>query len=531
MREIRIDEDTRIYYIYEEKLYYIENKGTATPRATAEEAKKVLDIVAPSNPVTIDDLISLATVYETLTSLSYTWEDTGAYIKTIQLNDFSKHPICIDCEKSKLYIMNTEIIFDLTLTEGRRNRLDIMQLYYRDTLGLDVTLQELTAIYSLLVQRYNPTPYNVIATPTDTTTALKYNNTIQLSNYRGNSPAVYTITQNPNNKYNYEVIAHIIQIQNNAILLSDTAPSSLYVGQALNVYNTDTTIDTTTYTANGTYYIQEIQDNLILMTENLSAPYLYQPPTLFAVAYKAPILNVDRDDRSITLPDTSYATYYKVGDSIVVHGTVIPTEYENLTVDGTYTIQGIDNNIIYVNEFPTTNYTAPIGATVLPYVYKPIEACPINTITDTNIYTEADIPSYIQVSDEVMVSYPTSIDNPTLEYTTVTGIDTKTLTISTPITKATANYGLLRQPVPYTETLISVTDSKNTNLFPIGDFMVDTTEQVNKYLSLLPNLTLTNSENYSSLNSYVPQTYPVSVGAIEEMSLLGRYSEIYNEEQ
>ena len=69
MREIRIDEDTRIYYIYEEKLYYIENKGTATPRATAEEAKKVLDIVAPFNPVTIDDLISLATVYETLTSL------------------------------------------------------------------------------------------------------------------------------------------------------------------------------------------------------------------------------------------------------------------------------------------------------------------------------------------------------------------------------------------------------------------------------------------------------------------------------
>ena len=99
---------------------------------------------------------------------------------------------------------------------------------------------------------------------------------------------------------------------------------------------------------------KEIQDNLILMTENLSAPYLYQPPTLFAVAYKGFLfLNVDRDDRSITLPDTSYATYYKVGDSIVVHGTVIPTEYENLTVDGTYTIQGIDNNIIYVKRVPT----------------------------------------------------------------------------------------------------------------------------------------------------------------------------------
>lgn len=531
MREIVIDSDTRIYYIYEDKKYYIENKDTTTERTTAEEAKKVLDIVAPDNTISVDDLISLATDYEYLTSLSYTWEDTGAYIKTIQLNSFDKHPLCIDCEKAKLYIMNTEIIFDLTLTEGRRNRLEILQLYYRDTLGLSLTLQELTALYSLLTLRYNSTPYNVIATPSeDKTQALKYTNSIKLSNYRKSSPAVYTITANPNNKYSYDVIGHIVQIQNNAILLSAPPTVELKVGQELNVSNADTTVDTTTYTANGTYYIQEVSDNLILTTENLSSPYLYQPPTLFAVAYKASVLEVDRDARSITLPSTVDATYFEVGDSIVIHGTTIPTEYETLTVDGTYTIQGIDNNIIYTEEYPKTNYQVPIGATILPYVYKPIEACTVHSIDETHIYTETAIPSYIQVNSEVMVSYPNGVENPTLEYTTIEGIDNKTLTFSTPITTFEANFGLLRQPVPYPETLITIEDTTNSNLLPNGSFMVDNKDQVNEYLSLLPDLTLTNSNNYSSLNETVPPTYPVSIGSIQEMSLLGLYSEVYKED-
>ena len=530
MREIIIDENTRVYYIYEDKLYYIENRNTTTPRTTAVETKKVLDIIAPSNTVIINDLISLAETYETLTSLSYTWEDTGAYIKTIQLNSFDKHPLCIDCEKSKIYIMNTEYIFDLTLTESYRTRIEIMQLYYRDTLGLSLTIQELSDLYQLLTLRYNPTPYNVIATPMDTEHALRYNNIIKLSNYRKNSPATYTVTQNPNNKYNYDVIAHIVQIQNNAILLSAPAPSSLYIGQELNVSNTYTTVDTTTYTADGTYYIQEIDGNLILTTENLSSPYLYQPPILFALAYKTAVLSIDRDEQSITVPDTTDASYFVIGDTVVVHGTSIPTEYETLTADGTYTIKGIEDNVIYVEETPTTNYILPDGATTYPCIYKPLEACTINTITNTNIITETAIPSFIQVNSEVMVSYPNGVENPTMEYTTVTGIDNKTLTISLPITNFTANYGLLRQPTPYSETLITVNSSTNPNLLPTGSFMVDNTEQVNQYLHLLPNLTLTNSGNYESLNKAVPQTYPVSIGSVEYMSLLGLYSEIYKED-
>ena len=536
MREIKLDSDTRIYYIYEDKTYYIENKETTTPRTTAEEALKVLKVIAGETPVDIngnaiteDRLIELATVYETLTSLSYNWDDTCAYIKTIQLNSFDKHPITIDCEKSKIYIMNTEYVFDLTLTEGFRTRIEIMQLYFKDTLGLALDIQELSDIYELLTTRYNSTPYNVITTPTEQEPDLKYSNIVKLSNFRNNSPAVYTITFNPYNNYTPQKVANILQIQNNAILLSTTAPSELYKGQKINISNTSTTVDTTTYTADGEYIIKDIDGDLIYTTENLSSPYIYQPPTLFATAYKTPVLAVDRDEQSITLSDISDASYFEVGDSVVIQGTIIPTDYENLTVDGTYTIQGIEDNIIYVTEAPATNYQIPDGATTYPYIYKPIQAGIVNTITNTNIILEAVPPSFIQVNSEIMVSYPNSTGTPTMDYTTVSGIDDKTLTISSSITNFAPNFGELNKLVPYPETLITIEDTTNSNLLPNGSFMVDNFSQVNPYLQLLPNLTLTNQENYDSLNTAVPQTYSVSIGSVEYMTLKGIYSKIYSE--
>lgn len=531
MREIVIDTDTRIYYIYEDKSYYIENKNTTTPRADVTEAKKVLDIVAPNNEVTIDDLVALATNPEYLTSLSFTYSDDGAYIATIQLNDFSKHPIALNAEKSKLYIMNTDYIFDLTLTEGRRNRLDIMQAYYKDVLGLQLTLQELTALYTLITRDYNSTAYNVIKAPEDSTTALYYNDQIKLSNYRKNSPAVYTITSNPNKKYTYNTVAHIMQIQNNAILLSTDAPSFIKAGMQLQVYNTETTVDTTSYTADGLYTIQEVSGNLILTTENLSSPYLYQPPTLFARAYEAPVVAVDRDERSITLPDTSYATYFTVGDSIIIHGTRIPTEYETLTVDGTYTIQGIDNNIIYTEEFPKTNYEVPIGElTPHAYVYKPIQLVPINNITGTAITIEGDtVPSLIEVNSPIMVSYANGVEDPTLEYAKVIGIDSTLLTVDSELTEFTANYGLLRQPIPYPDTLIQVEESLKPSILPVGSFMVDNTDQCSAYLSLLSGLVVPTEDHYNSFNQQVSTSVDVVVGNVTTMKLLGLYSEIYEE--
>lgn len=531
MREIVIDTDTRIYYIYEDKSYYIENKNTTTLRTDATEAKKVLDIVASDNEVTVEDLIALATNPEYLTSLSFTYSDDGAYIATVQLNEFSKHPITLNAEKSKLYIMNTDYIFDLALKEGRRNRLDIMQAYYKDVLGLQLKLQELEALYMLMVETYFPRAYNTIKTPEDKTKVLYYNNEIKLSNYSKSSPATYTVTHNPNNQYSYDVIAHIIQIQNNAILLSADAPSSIKEGTQLQVYNTKTVVDTTSYTADGLYTVQEVDGNLILTTENLSSPYLYQPPTLFVRAYEAPVIGVDRDERSITLSDTSYATYFTVGDSIIIHGTKIPTEYETLTVDGTYTIQGIDNNVIYTEEYPKTNYQEPIGALTHPaYVYKPIQLVPINNITGTSIKVEGDTtPPLIEVNTPIMVSYANGVEDPTLEYAKVTGVDNTIIVIDSELTPFTANYGLLRQPIPYPDTLIQIEESLKPSILPVGSFMVDNTDQCSAYLSLLSGLVVPTEDHYNNFNQQVPKTMDVNVGNVTTMKLLGLYSEIYEE--
>lgn len=532
MREIVIDEDTRVYYVYEEKLFYIENKETSTPRTTATEAKKVLDIVAPSNTVSLDDLISLAETFETLTELYFTWDDKGAYIKTIQLNSFKEHPIAIDCEKAKIYIMNTEYVFDLTLTEGRRNRLNIMQLYYKDTLGLELSLQQLEDLYILLVGYYsNPTPYNVIATPVNTpANQRRYGSYIQLSNYRNVSPAVYNVERNPKNQFTYEnVVGHIIQGENNIVTLSATASSSIHVGQELVIDNADTVVDTTTYTANGTYIVQSVSDNKVYMTENLSSPYSYTPATVSIVAYKNSITSVSRDTNTITVSDTP--TSYLVGDKITIHGTVIQTEYETLTLDGTYTITSINDKNIAVSEPILTDYTTPSGAT--PYIYKAIFANNINTVANNNIVVEGDLSPKIVVVNppqEIVIYYP---DTDTLEYTTVTGIEGNLITTGDSLTPFTPNYALLIKPEPYPEMLITVDYTKNSDLFPTGQFMVDNSEQLEAYLKLLPNLTLTNSDNYACLNELVPTSMPVVVGDINPittMSLLGLYSEVYTEE-
>ena len=521
MREIIIDDDTRVYYIYEDKSYYIENKATVTPRTTATEAKRVLDIVAPANIVTIDDLISLAETYETLTSLSYTWDSTGAYIKTIQLNDFKTHPITIDCTKSKLYIMNTQMIFDLTLTEGRRYRLDTMQAYYRDTLGLDLTLQELTDIYTILTSYYNPTPYNVIGEREDNL-PLYYTNQVKLSNYRGTAPSIYTLTKNPNNSYTYTTIGHILLIEDNIITLSTPAPDTLKVGQTINVSNTVTTVDTAEYTADGEYTVKAIQGNLIYTTENLSSPYIYQPPVLSITAYKNNIQSVSRDNSTITLTNTPIQ--YLIGDQITVVGTVITTEYETLTVDGTYTITDINSNTVTVDTQPITDYTYTEGTQ--PYIYKNIPANNINSINTNHITVEGALYNKVEVGTEVAVMYQ---DN-SIVYTTVTGIDNNIVTVEDTLTNFEINCGLLNIPVPYPETLVAVEYSKDNKILPVSDFMVDTDEEVTAYLNLLSNNVLPTEENYSKYMSMVEDTLTKVIGGnTYEMVLLGLYNEVYEE--
>ena len=538
MREIRIDEDTRIYYIYEDKTYYIENKNTTTARTTATNAKHVLDIVAPSNTVTIDDLISLAETYETITSLSYTWEDTGAYIKTIQLNDFSTHPICIDCEKSKLYIMNTDVIFDLSINIDKKSRLTPIYSYFLHTLGLRidtdiVNLPNLTIIYNTLMQYYTPTVYNVIGTrqvdDSGNPLPLRYTSNIKLSNYTNTSPVLYTVTPNPNSLYTPTPIANILQLESNIMTLTTPVPSSIHVGDTLTVTNAVTTVDTTTYTADGTYTIQSIHDNTIYTTENFNSPFLYVPSTVSAVAYKSSIESVSREDRTITFSTLADLSNFLIGDTITIYGTTIETEYETLTIDGNYTISDIKNHTITVEETPVTDYTVTEGQT--PYAYKKILIGNIDTITDNTITIEENLLPSITTNSPVVIE---RIDDNSTIYTTLTNIEGVTLTISyTYTTPYTAQYGVLNQRVPYTETLVTIEESKNLaeSILPVGKFMLDNFAQAVQYIQLVEELEYPTEDNLNSVLALVPSEYTLeeSIGGIEKMQCLGVYSELYKE--
>ena len=532
MREIIIDDDTRIYFIYEEKKYYIENKSTTTYRTTAQNAKAVLDIVAPSNTVTLAQIEALSTTYETLTSLSYTWADNGSYLSTIQLNDFKKYPFTLDTEKGKLYIMNTELIFDLTTNEDKLQRLSYIRSFYYTKLGLDVSLNDLGIIYDTIVQYYSPTPYVQIVKPQDNTVQPKHNNILQLSNFNSKSPAVYSLTCNPRNKYTSTTIAYILSLQDKVITLTNSVPSLVHVGDVLTISNAITYVENNPYYADGNYTVTEIGENTITVNENFPTPYVYTPPVFNVVAYKSLIEEVSREDREITVTDSSDLDAFLIGDVIHVQGTTITTEYETLTVDGAYTIQAIGTKeksghtkkVITVEETPPTNYTYTTGTQ--PYIYKRIAVAEVNNITSTTV-TLASTPTVtLTNSDPVSVLYP----NGTEEITAITNISSNVITVADTLTNFVANYGLLTVQQPSSEVLIRITDSTNDKLMPNTSFIVDTKEEANSYLSLLPTLTTPDMELYNEINEYVEDTYDIEgITGIETMSFLGLYSEVYSE--
>ena len=526
-RTITIDTDTSISYIFPDKVFQINNKDTSTTRTTAENAKNVLDIVAPDNPYTPQDLIdTLVTPMETINKLSYTWNTTGEYIQTIQFNDYFKYPLTLDLDKNKLYIMNSNIIYDLTLNESPTPRIQYIQAFYSNTLGLLITENDLRKIYDLLYSFYQPTVYNTIAQrqydSTGNRLPLSYTNQIKLSNHSNTSKATYTLTMNPNNTYSYTELARILQLQENVITLASTVPEEIQIGQTLTLYNTNTTVNGMTYTADGNYIVESIGTNTITVNENFPTPYIYEPPTLNAVAYKSFIESIDRDTNTIHVDNQADLSQFLIGDQIQVKGTVITTEYETLTVDGTYTIQDIQAHKIITEEQPLTNYEYTTGNQ--PYTYKRILVQNISSIdTDTIVLEDTPLIT-LEADTPVVVIY----QNKAEEFSTVNTIEDNTVVVSDTLTNFENNSGILQKRSASPEVLIEITNSKDEVTMPNTTFMVDNSAQTTAYLSLLNTLTVPTEVCYTNSTMKVEETYYINTSTVEYMNLLGLYNEIYS---
>ena len=562
-RYIDIDGNTRVGYNYLKQQFYVTNKSYTTYRDTVDLIEVVLatlGITEDTYPEVIENLPALQSTYEELYKVYYTLQDTGAYIHTIQFNDHEEYPLTIDCEKGKLYIMNTSIIYDLTVNESARSvRVPRILSYYKDTLGLVIEDTDMYYFYSLLVSYYYPTCYNQIGLNEDTNEYF-YNNKFLLSNYSGTSPAVYNCTYNPNNNAPQTMLTHVIATDstNNTITTSTPiAEESLLGYNKVRVAGTQELIDGTEYTADGTYTIDNIEDTTITVADTIPFTYTFSYKECYVVDSSYTISSMDATGYTITL--SAIPTNLKVGDVIIVTGATVTTPYEDISCNGSYTIsqvgtidsEGVENKYNIVVEEPIpTNFTGT-GATLIKEVFiSNISTIEDNTITltDTTDLNLTGANLYIHtIENEETTMTPYTVDSNT----------STTITVEENIPDY--NYEdtcpVLYLPIPDktqdTEVLIDVTSVSDNakDVFPTGEFLTDTYEQciayINTLASLPPSATdqryITTIKN--NLYKKVPEEITLQTNikdytkagqqyvscSLDTMYLKGLYSHVYNE--
>ena len=521
-REIIIDSDTLIGYNYPIGKYYVTNQNTTTYRADLMEAKNVLNIVAPSNTVTIYQLKSLQDTLETLTSLSYTLSDTGAYFATIQFNDYKDYALVLDCEKSNMYIMNTDTLFDLRLNESAQSRIKVIQAYYLDKLGLDLTVEQLTYVYDYMISFYSPTVYNVI-TDTDST-PVKYSNIFALSNFNNKAIATYMCTCNPNNVFNNIKVEDIVSTDSNTntINLLNNISSTLKVGDTVTVSGTTLQEETYNYSADGTYTIKSILDSYSILTnETIGASYSFPYPTCYAIVSEAFIESISRDDSTITLT-TEVPNTYNVGDIIYVTGTSTVQDYQSVTADGEYIIAYIQGKVIGVQQQPLTNYTAP--TTTASYTYKRINLGNVILVQSNTLTFQDTIPN-LSTSTKVVYTYNKEQNNLTVKSVT----SSKYMEVNESVEDFTPVFPVLYSSAPNTSILIDTLSTTKESKFPVGKFIVDNFTQCQDYINILIGLPSPSNIIYNSINKEPPSSTTIHV-SLPTAKYLGIFSQVYKQE-
>ena len=496
-RRIKINndtlEDTFVGYNYKNSEFFIENKGTRTTRKTAEEVEAILKVLCnfeEGKYPTADDLTTeLVEQAELLQEVTYTYSNTDAYIKTLQFNEHAENPLTLDLPSHTLYVMNSDLIFDLSLNESISYRLPVLIQYYEHTLGLTIGLHQMEAIYNFIISYYNPYVQLQIQPRESTAETLWYTTTFKLLNYNKLSPIELTCTFNPYDRYELPTtkLADIktINQNTNTIHLTSAIPPSLQVEDIITIDNSDVQIENVPYSDNGTYTITGLdkEANIIQVKEQFAVAFEVERKELYKVQSKEQISNISRQAFTITLTN-SIPNTYTVGDIITVIGTQTTEDGENVSADGDYIIAKLDNltNTITVSQQIPIDFT---GSTA--YVYKKLPLGLITSINaeaitlDTEPKYSLTSTDYVQVQDDTAL-YKVSTVTP------VSGSENYVITLTNPYPLPySVPYAQLYEPKPQTWVNVEVTSSTNTNI-PVGSFMVDNLEQCTEYmLTMFPN--------------------------------------------
>lgn len=555
-RYIDIDLNTRVGFNYIKQKYYVTNKEYTTYRPSVAEIQEVLHALEITS-ITDVELLALKDFTEDLYKVTYTLQDSGAYVHTLQFNDFADYPLTIDCEKKKLYVMNSTIIYDLTLNESPRNvRIPRILSFYKNTLGLLISTENMRYFYSLLLSYYYPTCYNQVTYNEDNKRYF-YNNKFLLSNYSGTSDATYTCTYNPNNDAENTQVGYVVGTNTTDNTITLSAPittEDLKFHNKVIIQGATTTIDGDEYSADGEYTVTHIGGSALKVAETIPFAYEFPYKECYILAAQYTLTGMNRSARTITLQERPDAIL--VGDVIIVSGATVPDGVETISCNGSYTVESIMESIVTDGNDTVTTYVITVEEEI-PTDFVG-EATLIKEVFVSNIseiqskeMTFTDATTFDLTSRTILVHTMANGETTIENYTVSAQPSSATITVEEDIDDY--NYidtcPKLYIPVPdptvNTEVLIDVTSVSEgaQEVFPMGEFMVDSFEQCQNYIRTLAGLRWPSVDIKSNLYNEVPPSIELveipdlttsiagdTIGcSIASMEFKGLYSMIYTE--
>ncbi len=375
--EIKADSNTYVGYNFLTSEYYVKNIETTTAAKTPQEAKLILDITAPRNYVSIEDITLLSRTFEPITDIYYTLEDTGKYIKTIYFNTYKTFSMQYD--EPLLYIQGSNEVWNMSSTISVESISTFMWQYYVYQLGLDMPKELINRIIKYFKDIQTPYVYNTIKQRSqedkDNGVPLEYTNELIMNNADGTSRGEYTATKNPDNEYTlntYNIfkagVDHVIEtydvdtIEMNykRINLTKLYDANIFIGKQIEIYNTDL-ID-------GVYTIESVDNDTydeenpdkakthLIVVEEFEKNYvpLYGQDILRILPVTLDVVNITNEgEQAINTSEAVPTDIFKVGDEIEVFNTGV--------VDSFYTIKSISGNKIIIEETFSESYTPKNG--------------------------------------------------------------------------------------------------------------------------------------------------------------------------
>ena len=486
------DTDVIVGFNYPKKQFYVTNKETTTYRTETTDTLDVLEALGITS-ITEEELLFLKNNWETLDKIYYTWDITGSFIHSIQFNNWDEYPIIMDCYKAKMYIQNSTTIFDLNANESAEIvRVPLISNFFKQTLGLELSSNILIAIYNLLMSYYNPEAIsskykdyflthrctNQIAprSEDDKDREAKYTGVFQTSNFAYNNPLEYVCTTDPNNNPIPTQIGNIssINADTNTITLTrpiqDIYPYKTDIGSQVIISGASTVVDEEEYVLDGIYTITDMNTDKTIITveETPATSYEYPYNTCYVLDTASySIKSMSRDNSTITLSENPITLL--TGDTITVTGATISTTYEDISLNGRYTVSGVNR----VLSSDTTSYniqSMSSQSNTITLSTVPINVNIGDTITVYNaITTETGTETITSNTTRTITQVEAETTTTETEVGTTTQQQTENLDISGVYTilNITQNVITVKEPIKANYTGATATASLNTYEYAI----------------------------------------------------------------